>query len=1201
MYRKGRRSRGWFNQPAKKAIPPESGIRGGGKYGATWWGQQWLQAFNHISDSNRLPRGRTYANNGSVRDIRINGSAITADVQGSYLYHVSVTIPKFSQTQQQTILHIVQKRPELLARLLNRELPPELNDLCTAKGVKLFPDNWKSFEANCTCPDWALPCKHLAAVIYLIANEIDKNPFLVFDLHGFDLPKALAQNGLYAQGQGHQITALHTLRRPMDAQPTAAFVFDPAIMDAFDLSRIPECKDNLLTILPDNPVFFPSGNFKSLLQKALTAAAKQAGVPPLNAPGLPANDRTYRLAEVVECTLNAQGQPLHFGAWDADENELFQTSQFDQWTHWLAGVPAGQLPNLPSDLRAHWMAWRFATALACKGAVVPQLLDIGDQHFFIRWLPALLNPEVAVLFRSFEAQLPPYVVNIQVPNSTALLLPVENDRALTLLSIYLNHYMQASQVVSQHAIDQQVVDLFFGGKVAFFSKFEQRTYPDAIGAWLDRFFITVKGMVPMLEISEKAPDGFAVGLAVEDKSDPLKAPIPLQKLLKDDAYAGFRMDILRDLSTLGSFFPGINTLLADKGEKPLFYPASDFAGILLQTLPIIRLFGIRVLVPKSLSRLLRPRVSLSLSEPEGKVLTGVGMSLTQMLSYKWQVALGDHLISPESFLEMLSNSKGLVKVRDEYVYFDEKETKALSAKLAVPPSITGPQLLQTALAESYEGAPITMSDGLRKRIQKLLTVDLVPLPTGLKATLRPYQHRGFSWLCKNAQIGFGSILADDMGLGKTLQVITTLLHLKEKGEVGSDHPALAILPTTLITNWEREIARFAPSLRTAVYHGPARQMAQIQNADLVLTSYGVARSDAAKLEKYPWQVLIIDEAQNIKNPSTEQSKAIKKIQAPIRIALSGTPVENRLSEYWSVFDFTNKGFLGSSKTFRDEFAIPIEGERDQYTLRKFQKITRPFVLRRLKTDKSIISDLPDKIEQNQFCTLSPEQAALYQSVVDKTLDKIERTTGIERRGLVLNLIMTLKQICNHPAQYLKKGPAVPEHSGKCPLLLDLLEQAIENDEKTLIFTQFREMGELLIPMVQNRLGVEPDFLHGGVSRKGRDTMIQDFQTKSSHPVLLLSLKAGGTGLNLTKASQVIHFDLWWNPAVEAQATDRAYRIGQHRNVQVHRFITFKTFEERIDAMIQQKKELANLTVSSGETWIGELSNRELREVFQYTG
>jgi SNF2 family DNA or RNA helicase len=580
------------------------------------------------------------------------------------------------------------------------------------------------------------------------------------------------------------------------------------------------------------------------------------------------------------------------------------------------------------------------------------------------------------------------------------------------------------------------------------------------------------------------------------------------------------------------------------------------------------------------------------------VLSNSPISLKNMLAYSWQIAIGDKDVSAGEFLKMLERCAGLVKIRDEYVYFDEKEMKALAEKLAKPPALSGPELLQIALSEEYEGSRISLSPEIRALMNDLLATDLLDLPAGLNAKLRPYQHRGYSWLRKNARLGFGSILADDMGLGKTLQVIATLLGLKEEGLLTPEHRALAIVPTTLITNWQREIARFAPGLTTAVYHGPSRSLKATEEADLVLTSYGTARSDLSKLEKQNWLALVIDEAQNIKNPGAEQSKAVKKIAAPVRIAMSGTPVENRLSEYWSVFDFSNKGYLGSPERFKTNFAIPIEGERDQQAVRRFRKVTQPFVLRRLKTDKTIISDLPDKVEQNQFCQLAPEQAALYQNVVDATMKKIENSEGIERRGLVLALIMALKQICNHPAQYLKKGKPDPALSGKCPLLLDLVQQVLENDEKALIFTQFREMGDLLAPMLKERFGFETPFLHGGASRAARDRMVEDFQTKHSHRLLLLSLKAGGTGLNLTAASQVVHFDLWWNPAVEAQATDRAYRIGQQRNVLVHRFITSATFEEKIDKMIQQKKELANLTVTSGETWIGELSDKDLRELFR---
>ena len=360
----------------------------------------------------------------------------------------------------------------------------------------------------------------------------------------------------------------------------------------------------------------------------------------------------------------------------------------------------------------------------------------------------------------------------------------------------------------------------------------------------------------------------------------------------------------------------------------------------------------------------------------------------------------------------------------------------------------------------------------------------------------------------------------------------------------------------------------------------------------------MVRSDASKFQKVKWEVLAIDEAQNIKNASTEQAKAVKKLKADVKIAISGTPVENRLSEYWSLFDFVNKGYLGSAKYFKKTFASPIERDNNEQQLEKFKKITDPFILRRLKTDKSIISDLPDKIEHDCFVQLAKEQTALYQNVVDamlKSLDNAEENS-IERRGLVLKMMTALKQICNHPSQFLKKEDDRVDLSGKMEMLLELLRSIYENDEKVLIFTQYKEMGKILTRILENVFDSKPLFLHGGVARHKRDAMVEEFQNKKHVKIFILSIKAGGTGLNLTAANHVIHYDLWWNPAVEAQATDRAFRIGQNKNVMVHRLISKGTFEEKINQMLQDKKHLADLTVSTGEKWIGDLSNTELQEL-----
>jgi len=576
--------------------------------------------------------------------------------------------------------------------------------------------------------------------------------------------------------------------------------------------------------------------------------------------------------------------------------------------------------------------------------------------------------------------------------------------------------------------------------------------------------------------------------------------------------------------------------------------------------------------------------------------------LDDLLSFNWQVALGDTIISPEEFNHLMSNASRLFKFKENYIYVNESDLEKLHRAFTSDKPLTPFQLLQTALAEEYEGAPVLLTAEVRDLMNELTSADDIPLPQGLHAQLRPYQKRGFSWMYRNSRIGFGSIIADDMGLGKTLQVISILLKFKEENALDKKRKALVIVPTGLLTNWQAEIEKFAPSLSSYIFHGQPRDLKQF-DADILLTTYGILRSDFELLKKQKWQVMIIDEAQNIKNHDTAQSKAVKSIPANIRIAMSGTPVENRLTEFWSIMDYTNKGYLGTVKTFKDDYANPIQLFNDEQVTAKFRKITAPFMMRRMKSDKSIISDLPDKVEQNQFALLTKQQAALYEKTMRAAMEEIESyesddpQTLFKRQGLVLQMILALKQICNHPTQFLKNGQFDASLSGKTELLFELLDSITESGEKALIFTQFTEMGSLLERFITERFGERPMFYHGGCSIKQREEMVHRFQNNRADKIFLLSLKAAGTGLNLTAASHVIHYDLWWNPAVENQATDRAYRIGQKKNVMVHRMICKNTFEERIDEMIQKKKHLAEMTVATGENWIGKLSNKELREIF----
>jgi SNF2 family DNA or RNA helicase len=745
-----------------------------------------------------------------------------------------------------------------------------------------------------------------------------------------------------------------------------------------------------------------------------------------------------------------------------------------------------------------------------------------------------------------------------------------------------------------------MVHLFFGRAVEVFAGYEARAYPASIQLWLNKFYIVEKDYVPVIQVDEDLDGaGFWINIAVEQRNKRLSVPIQLEDILVQRKYAKLRLDILRDLAMLSEYFPQISDLVASEGEDSLFFDADGFVEVLFKVLPTIRLFGIKVLLPKALRKLIRPQLSMALtSEEESGVVAKSGLlQLDEMLAFQWQIVVGSNQVTAMEFAKMIEQYSGIVKLNDEYVFFDEKEIKTLISKLESPPRLDQKTLLQIALTEDYEGAKVTLDKKTQRLMKKLLSTEAIAPPRNLKAQLRPYQQRGYAWLYKNARIGFGSLIADDMGLGKTLQIITLLLRLKEDGELDKKK-ALVVVPTTLLTNWDKEIKRFAPALGVHIYHGSNRDLKPLKEADILLTTYGVARSETAVLQKQKWLLLVIDEAQNIKNPGTAQTKAIKKIPAAIKIAMSGTPVENRLSEYWSIFDFSNKGYLGNLKSFKKDFAKPIEIDRDREQLERFRKITEPFILRRLKSDKSIIQDLPEKIEKDQFCQLSSHQTALYKSVVDTTMETIEASDGIARKGLVLKLITALKQVCNHPQQFLKKGDFDPDASGKTQLLFELLHEIQQNGEKTLIFTQYQEMGKLLVKMLEAEFGLQIPFLHGGVSRKGRDEMVDSFQSDRATRIMILSLKAGGTGLNLTAASNVIHYDLWWNPAVEAQATDRAYRIGQQNNVMVHRFITEHTFEEKINLLLQSKKELANLTVSTGEKWIGEYGNEELRELVE---
>ncbi len=606
-----------------------------------------------------------------------------------------------------------------------------------------------------------------------------------------------------------------------------------------------------------------------------------------------------------------------------------------------------------------------------------------------------------------------------------------------------------------------------------------------------------------------------------------------------------------------------------------------------------------------------------IADPEGPdsawpIPTALGA--TALIQYEWQVALGSEILTADEFRRLTALKQPLVRVRGRWFEFHPEKTASIEEILSVRA-----ERRTLTLAEAVRWGtggldprfdlppPEVHADGWVGRLMESVRGTDAPAPIrmgeGFVGVLRPYQERGVGWLEFMRQCGLGACLADDMGLGKTVQLIALLLHERSLGrpERGPIRPTLVLCPMSVVGNWQREIERFAPSLRVLVHHGLRRLrdhafLPEVSANDVVITTYALAHRDRALLRRVEWERLVLDEAQNIKNPSTLQARAVRSFRALTRVALTGTPLENRLAELWSILDTLNPGYLGTRAEFRRTFGVPIERYRDPRRRTTLRRLVQPFLLRRLKVDPDVIRDLPEKLEMRVFCNLTREQATIYQAVVSDMLGAIEGSSGIARRGLILAALTRLKQVCNHPAHYLQDGSAVEGRSGKVARLFEMLEEILAVGDRALVFTQFTEMGWMLQSHLADRLRTEVLFLHGGTPKGARDRMVDRFQDKNGPPIFILSLRAGGTGLNLTAATHVFHFDRWWNPAVEDQATDRAFRIGQTRNVQVHKLVCVGTLEEKIDAMIMEKRELASSIVGAGEQWLTELDTAQLREV-----
>jgi superfamily II DNA or RNA helicase len=916
----------------------------------------------------------------------------------------------------------------------------------------------------------------------------------------------------------------------------------------------------------------------------------------------------------------------------------------------LAMVSPTEVGQLPSSIAVWTLASKLAIKLAAHGRVVPTIVS-RDGKTAAHWSAVLSASDDAGYVDAIARCMPPPAHAAPAPMGTSrtswtpvALLRAFLDAAVDTLVGALRG--EPAPLVAHHArLWQQMGDMLSPGELRWLAA-QQRAnmrpgphgssrraaIPDFERQAKSGFDTHCRLQVCFrLELPEDDRDLFKLRFLLQSPDDPsllvsaaeIWNPRGRTRSLLRRMSRNPKRALIDELRRAARIFAPITWSLTEARPEVLALDATTVWTFLGDGVPALNEAGFRVIVPGELTatgrRRLRLRMRLgTLWEAAGVVEGAGGLGLDALIHFDWQAAVGDETLTARELATLARQKAPLVRHRGAWVTVDPREiteiqkrlarrSKPLPAREALRVALAG-EIRQSFRHGSQQGL-LTVDVAVEGTFASLLARlrDSAQAPTtppqALRATLRPYQQRGLTWLATMSALGLGGCLADDMGLGKTIQILAFLLQRRELAPEDA-RPVLIVAPTSVVSNWEREVARFTPSLRVVHHYGSERARTPEQMpggpGTLVITTYGLLRRDAELLASVAWSTVVLDEAQNIKNAAAITARAARALRADHRFALTGTPVENRLAELWSIFEFLSPGFLGPLETFRREYAVPIERHGNDQVAARLRRVVGPFLLRRLKSDPTIIQDLPPKNEMKVVCSLTREQATLYQAVVDEALRHIETADGIERRGRVLALLTHLKQVCNHPAHYLGEAGPLPGRSGKLTRMTEMLEEMVAADaaERALVFTQFREMGDRLVAHLGASIGVEVTFLHGGTPRKARDEIVRRFQDDPHGPrIFVLSVKAGGTGLNLTAAAHVFHFDRWWNPAVEDQATDRAYRIGQKRVVQVHKLLCAGTVEEKVDHMLEQKRDLASKIVGSGEQWITELDDAGLRELF----
>jgi len=1151
------------------------------RYGVTPWGTWFIDVLDSYKMGERLDRGRRYANAGRVLSLELKEGRAIAKVEGNSapFYRVTITFPPLKEAEK--VYSMIENDPHLLARITAGELPEIFLRQLKRKGINLIPGRWQEMKRSCTCPDWGDPCKHMAALYYIIAREIDADPHVLFRLRGMDLSARFGK------------AAVHSITLPFTVTYSSKETSQERAGKPVELEAIPNCAELITSLLPSSPPFC-SRDFAVVMAEFYHRCAGCQTWEQSEENTAQTEHDFSRSLWTLSCTTARPGAQIFLYAQDVngDKKHYSLYEAFERFVQFSSDDGTNSYAFL-------FYLFKFLNLVCSAGAFIPYVLD-ENKSLSIIWRPFESLPLVAemqkqiALHECFMLAAPAlFHINLNKKQAkTADRQFVSGKSVVDLIaSAFLNEWVRRRFTLFKAELAKQgneeyrkLLNLFFLGMEIDVSSPALRSLPAAIDKWLSvlhidftayRYAITIKDALKRKkDNADNASLDFAISMDVITEQGEESRKTPLSKCGD--------LEILRAPVALSNYLPEIREL---SNRQNVDISEARLVSFLDSASSLLTRLGMTVNLPKSLAKELKPRLVIK-GNATGSSLVHY-LDLNALQDFQWQIAVGDEVMTLDEFKKLLKEKRALVRFRDGFIKMEPHEFSRLlkNAKNAPPD-------MNDFLKAHFSGNTVLEFD-VRRTIDNLFREQNFPVPAALTANLRPYQKRGYNWICSLLFSGFGCILADDMGLGKTVQSIAAVLRLKEEGLLNNG--CFVIAPAALLINWEEELNRFAPALKVSRYHGKKRELDR--GHDIFLTTYQTAVRDAEKLKKETFSVLLVDEAHLMKNAETLVSRTVKQLRSQYRLALSGTPVENRLEDLRSLFDFILPGYLGDAAKFKEQYRIPIEVMRNRERSDSLRKITSPFLLRRVKTDRNIIKDLPDKIVRNEYAVLEKEQAALYESVVAESIKKSEKSDPKERSSLIFYLLTSLKQICDHPRVFDKESPAVSNLSGKAQLLITLLEEILANREKTLVFSQYVETLDCLERIIKKELGEAPLIYHGGANQQTRAGIVSKFQNDPASRIMLVSLKAGGLGLNLTAASRVIHYDLWYNPAVENQATDRAFRIGQKRTVFVHRFITRNSFEEKIDAMLTGKQELADMTIASGESWIARMSHAELKALF----